>query len=137
MRRDLDALLAFLEARAAMPFAWGRSRNDCVSFAAQAVRVQTGRSLASLIGRHRWSTALGAARVLKRRGGIEAALDRALAPVAPAQAMRGDVAGAPDDRLGLRLMIVEGTTLVGPGENGLVREPRAAMVKAWSAVARP
>lgn len=111
-----------------MPFDW--KQNDCARFAAAIVEAQTGkRPLKGL----RWGSAAGARRVLERLGGMEAALDARLRPVAPALAQRGDVAGVPDHALGLRLMIVEGVTLVGPGERGLKREPRSAMTHAWSA----
>lgn len=129
MVRDVEALLRFLAERTAMPFAWGPHANDCVSFAAGAIRAQTGRRL---LPDRRWSTALGAARVLKEFGGIENAVSNRLAPIAPALARRGDVAGVPDPLLGIRLLIVEGATLAGPGERGLVRLPRRMMTRAWS-----
>jgi hypothetical protein len=31
-------------------------------------------------------------------------------------------------------MVIEGETLVGPGEHGLIRLPRSVMLRAWSAV---
>jgi hypothetical protein len=133
MRRDLEALLRLIEARQAVPFAWGRP-GDCVSFAAAAIHAQFGRDP---IGRHRWTTRRGALRVARRLGGIAAACDAQLTPIAPAMAMRGDIAGVEDELLGIRLMVVEGETLVGPGEHGLVRMQRAAMVRAWSAEPPP
>lgn len=130
MDRDIEALLRFLEQRSAMPFKWGRRRNDCVSFAAAAVRAQTGRNP---LGKIRWTTPYGAARVLKAKGGLAKAVSGKLAHIAPAMASRGDVAGVPDKRFGVRLMIVEGATLAGPGERGIERLPRSAMVMAWDA----
>lgn len=126
--RDYDAMLAAIAARAAMPFDW--KANDCARFAAAIVEAQTGkRPLRGL----RWSTAAGAKRVLDRLGGMEAAVSARLLPIAPAEAQRGDIAGVPDANLGLRLMVIEGGTLVGPGEHGLKRQPRTAMTHAWSA----
>jgi hypothetical protein len=127
MKRDHLALLRFLEERSAMPFEWGR--NDCVSFAARAVRVQTGRRL---LGRLRWRSLTGARRNIERLGGLETAIDERLERIAPAEAMRGDIAGVPNDVFGIRLMIVEGASLAGPGTRGVRRLPRSAMVAAWS-----
>src|SRR3546814_3100758 len=62
---------------------------------------------------------------------METAMDRRMARVAPALAMRGDIAGVPDPLTGLRLMVVEGAMLVGPGAAGLERQPRCAMTIAW------
>lgn len=126
--RDYEAMTAAIAARGTVPFDW--KANDCARFAAAVVEAQTGkRPLKGL----RWRTAAGAKRVIERLGGMEAALDARLTPVPPSMAKRGDVAGVPDDELGLRLMIVEGATLVGPGPKGARREPRSAMTHAWSA----
>lgn len=128
MMRDFDALLRFIADRANTPFGWEQP-NDCVSFANKAGQAQTGRSH---LGRLRWKSKDGARRVIEREGGIEAAMDKRLRRIAPALAQRGDVAGVPDTQFGLRLMIVEGATLVGPGSRGLRRSPRGDMVAAWS-----
>jgi hypothetical protein len=126
--RDYDAFVALLDARMRAPFAWGRRANDCVSFAGAAVLAQTGEDL--LADLPDWTTAIGATRALKRVGGLVAAVDARLSPVPNALAQRGDVALI-DART---LMIIEGPTLVGPGASGLVRRPRADMIRAWSAV---
>lgn len=129
MLRDLDALLRLIEARQTRPFAW-RQPDDCVSFAVLAIRAQFGWNP---LERLRWSSKRGAARVLKRLGGLEAAADARLIKIAPARAMRGDIAGVADPLFGVRLMVVEGDTLVGPGDRGLRRMPRSTMIRAWSA----
>lgn len=129
MARDLEALLGFLAERAAMPFRWGRRRNDCVSFAANAVQAQTGRDPLEGLD---WATQAEARALLRELGGLEAAIDARLTRIAPAMACRGDVAGVIDRRLGRRLMIVEGATLAGPGKGGVVRLPRREMITAWS-----
>jgi hypothetical protein len=129
MNRRLDRLFAFIEARSGVPFAWAQPF-DCVSFALGAVKAQTKRRLT---GRLRWRTLAGARRAIEQAGGIEQALDAKLKRIAPAEAQRGDIAGVPDDLFGVRLMIVEGATLVGPGVRGLRRMPRSSMVSAWSA----
>lgn len=127
MARDLAALSAYLADRAGMPFAWGRKGNDCVSFAAGAVQAQTGRDV--LCGLD-WRSEKGARRRVAVMGGLESAVtSRMGAPIAPARAHRGDVAGVMVDG-GMALMIVEGATLVGPENRRL---PRGAMIRAWSA----
>ena len=132
--RDLDALFVLLEERARRPFAWGRGRNDCAGFVLAAIAAQTGRDILPTVT---WTTRRGAARVLRRLGGLEAAFDARLTPIAPAFARRGDVAAIVDERLGISVMIVEGTVLVGPGTRGLTRLPRSAMIRAWSVEPRP
>jgi hypothetical protein len=129
MERDLAALLAFLGERAAMPHAIGRWANDCISFAFEAARVQTGHDA---LGGLRWSTLRGGLRVIAREGGVEAGFDARFRRIAPAMAKRGDIAGVADEALGLHPMIVEGETLVGPGEKGQLRLPRRLMLAAWS-----
>lgn len=112
-----------------MPFAWGSSANDCVSFAAAAAGAQTG--VDHLVGLE-WEDEAGAYRALDVEGGLEAAMSKRLRAIAPAMAQRGDVAGVMSGNE-LGLMIVEGETLVGPGPRGLRRRRRAEMVCAWSA----
>lgn len=129
--RDHLALVDLLEARMRAPFAWGKRANDCASFAATAVAVQGG---PDVLGRlPDWSTQRGAVRVLRQRGGLEAIVGTLLAAVPTALAARGDVALVMTST-GPALMVVEGATLVGPGPSGLVRRPRADMVRAWSAL---
>ena len=129
--RDTEALVAFIESRMRAPFAWGKGRNDCISFFGGAVLAQTGvNRLAALPN---WTTQRGALRVLKGLGGLEAAIDSVLTPVAMAQAARGDGALV-KTASGLAVMVIEGETLVGPGLDGTERLPRAAMIRAWSAV---
>lgn len=129
MLRDLDALLRLIEARQSRPFGWAQP-NDCVSFAMAAIRAQFGWSP---LGRLRWRSERGALRAVRSVGGLETAMDARMRAIAPARAMRGDIAGVADRLLGISLMVVEGDTLVGPGANGLKRLPRAAMIRAWSA----
>lgn len=131
MVRNYERLFQFLEDRAAMPFGWARSRNNCVTFAARAVRAQTGRNP---LGDLRWNNLEEGRALLDKLGGLEAAVSERLQPIAPAMAQRGDIAGVEDKRFGLRLMVVEGATLVGPGARGARRLPRSAMIAAWSAM---
>jgi hypothetical protein len=128
MGRNVEALLAFLAERSAMPHAIGRERNDCASFAIEAAFVQTGHDAFAGLS---WTTLREGLRLLEREGGVEAALDMRFARITPAIAQRGDFAGVPDPEFGLHPMIVEGDTLVAPGARGLKRAPRRRMVAAW------
>jgi hypothetical protein len=131
MVRDYEALHRYVASHMRTPFAW--DGHCCVIHAADAVLAQTGvDKLAAYRGR--WKTARGAARLLTRLGGMEAAVSTVLTPVSPAMAQRGDVAGWRDQHGRVQLAIIEGETLVGPGEHCQMRLPRAAMVCAWSAV---
>lgn len=126
--RDLQALFEFLEERLSVPFAW-KGQRDCVSFSLEAVRRQTGIDL--LEGIPRWNSRAQALSTARDLGGLEHALDERMARVPPALAKRGDVAALPDKLFGVGLMIVEGSTLVGPGKYGADRLPRNRMVQAW------
>lgn len=125
--RDTAALIAFIDSRQNMPYWWGE--NDCISFAAGAVEAATGKDHLKGL---RWSTQASAMRVLKRAGGIEAALDKRFKRIPPSMAKMGDIAGVPDAVLGIHPMIVEGEKLVCPGDEGSRRAPRRAMTVAWS-----
>jgi hypothetical protein len=125
--RDIPALLEFINSRQTMPYWWGE--NDCATFVGGAVNAATGKDPLKGL---RWSSQAGAMRVLKREGGMEAALDKRFKRVAPSMAKRGDIAGVPDPVLGIHPMIVEGEKLVAPGDGGNKRIPRRAMVVAWS-----
>jgi hypothetical protein len=129
MAVDREALAGFLAGRLAMPFAWGREANDCVGFVLAAIEALSGHDVLPGVT---WTTERGAARVIRRLGGLERAVDARLRPIAPAAALRGDVAAIADERFGVSLLIVEGSSLVGPGGRGLKRLPRSAMTKAWS-----
>lgn len=133
MRRNIEALLLYLEQRGPMPHAWGDHANDCISFANGAVKAQTRRSP---IGRLSWKNERQALALLKRHGGIEAILDARFERIAPAQAHRGDLGAIADERFGLHPVLVEGRTLCSPGDRGLKRCPRAALVAAWD-ITRP
>lgn len=133
MTRDLAALIAFLDSRHAVPHAWGRRANDCAGFALAAVEAQTGVDPAPGVT---WSSRAGALRIIRRFGSLEAAFDAHFERIAPAMAMRGDIAAVPDEQFGIHPMIVEGVQLVAPGDFGNRRAPRSAMVCAWSALAQ-
>lgn len=130
--RDAAALVAFIESRVRTGFAWGKDANDCVSFFGAAIEAQTGANPLADLG-HSWTSARGAARVLRRYGGLSAAIDSKLTQIAPALAARGD-GGLVETATGHAVMVVEGEYLVGPGPSGLARRPRRDMIRAWSAV---
>lgn len=110
------------------PFAWGA--NDCVTFALDAVRAQTGVNLRPQLG-CTWSSARGAQKALAARGGLKAAVDSVLRRVARARAHRGDIGLALVDGREF-LVVIEGDLVVGPGVAGLVRLPRGVLLAAWS-----
>ncbi len=129
MIRDLDALLEEIARRDPLPFDWGG--NDCARYAGACVAAQAGADpLAGLV----WVDEASARALLTTLGGLEAAVDARLRRIAPAFAMRGDIAGIADTDLGVTLMVVEGQTLVGPGDRRARRMPRGAMIAAWSAL---
>jgi hypothetical protein len=129
--RNYEGLLRYLAQRSRTPFAWGRDANDCVSHMLGALEAQgTPLDPATLPA---WSSERGAARVLARLGGLEAALGGWLRPIAPAMAQRGDIAGVIGPDGTMAVLIVEGDTLVGPSPAGHQRLARSRMVRAWSA----
>jgi hypothetical protein len=129
MNRDFIALVETIEQRQSRPFRWRRGR-ECVGFSAACIAAQTGRD--PLTDLPSWRTRREALAVAEAEGGLEAAIDKRFVRIPPALAQRGDIAGLPDDLFGVRLMIVEGDTLVAPGAEGLIRSPRSEMIVAWS-----
>lgn len=127
--RDHVALVALIEERMRTPLTWGKRANDCVSFAGAAALAQTGEDFLKALPD--WNTQRGAVRVLKALGGLEAAVDGVLSPVPLAMAQRGDIGLVEIDGVA-SLMVIEGETLVGPGDAGQVRRPRSDLRKAWS-----
>lgn len=127
--RNYPALMQYLYDRSQMPFAWGT--NDCVTFAAGAVQAQTGVDVLADIPK--WTTEAEARAILATYGGLDAAVSKLLAEVHPAKAHRGDVGACNSVNGGLLLVVVVGQAVVGPDLRGLKHQPRAVMVKSWSA----
>lgn len=128
MRREdwPERLAAFLDERATAPFVWGR--NDCVTFAADWILDATGVDVIADI-RGKWRSESGAARTIRKLGGLAAATSLRLAPVGLGLAHRGDV-GLID--LGLpALVIIDGDLVAGPGVAGIVRARRENLIAAW------
>lgn len=116
-------LADYIAANLSTPFAWGAW--DCVHFAAGWAHVVTGRDY--LEGMRGWKTEQGAARAIKRAGGLAAALDSRLNRIHPNLAKDGDVAlykGA--------LCLFSGPHIVGPGPTGLIFIDRTEAECAWS-----
>lgn len=131
--RNWPAWTRYIAGHSRTPFAYDAAGIDCGRFAAGAIEALTGRNP---LGRLAWKNATGARMQIARLGkgaGFEAAVSALLTPIPPAHAHRGDIAGVADDALGVRLMVIEGATLVGPGDQGQRRQPRSAMIMAWSA----
>ena len=119
----MSRLDAFVRTVWDAPFEWGQ--NDCCTVAAGVVQACTGvDAMADLRGSYEGE--LGAARPIKRLGGLDHALTTRLGPVVPvAMAQAGDI-GLGDDG---RLVFCGGAHWKGPGDFGLVttNEP----VKVW------
>jgi hypothetical protein len=128
--RNLPQLFAFIEGQTERRFNW-RGQRDCVAFMAGCVKAQTG---IDPRGDYRWRNRREAHAIIVAEGNLMMAIDARFDRVVPSMAARGDIAAVPDDVFGIRLMIVEGDMLVGPGEHGLERQPRSAMRVAWDAM---
>lgn len=131
-------LAAFLMRRRRLAFAWGRT--DCLMTAADWVAEMRGFDPAAR-WRGRYTTALGAARVLARAGyaSLEEALDAVLETVQPVRAQRGDlvllpVPGREDAGESLARMavgIVTGPEAMVPQPEGVADLPVRLAVGAW------
>lgn len=124
-----ERLAAYIEQRRHAPFKW--AEQDCATFAFDAVEAMTGADpIADLRGR--WTTARGAARILNRLGGLEAATSAYLGePKSATFAQRGDVVIVP---IGGRdsLAICTGVVLAGAGVSGIEWWPMTQARLAWS-----
>lgn len=105
-------LARFIESRAKTPFAWGS--HDCCAFTAGAFREVTGCD--AMLVHSEYSTALGAARVLKAAGGIERIPElHRLARQPVLMARRGDVMSYEiDGRISLGVCAGEASFFAGP-----------------------
>lgn len=127
--RDLIAVARFIGTRHQVPYAWGRGANDCVGFAFDAAEAATGIRPAPELD---WTSKRSALATIRRLGGLEAGLDRFFERVPAAFALPGDIAAVEDADLGIHPMVVDGVTLVCPGDRGLRRCPRKHMMWAWN-----
>lgn len=126
-----DLLTDFLRAAARRPFIWGR--DDCAQFVAAWVEARRG---ANPGAGWCYRSPIGAARILKRRGGMAAHFDGCLTPLGIVRTdapKRGDIAIV-DTEQGEIAGIVLGASIAclrGPGI--IVRHRSTApLVAAWS-----
>jgi hypothetical protein len=130
--RDWQSRLAsFIASREAAPFEWGC--NDCALFVVDAVQSICGHDAAADV--RGYSTALEAARVVDRLGGMRAiGASRFGEEIVPALAQVGDVGLAVLDGRET-LMLCGGSRWLGPGPDGLVRLPAGAEISAaWRCI---
>jgi len=137
-----ERLNDFLGAAHGRLFLWGKW--DCCLFSADAVLAMTGIDV-GVVFRGKYTTAVGAARAVKRYGGgtLEDAMDKMAAQnrwlsCLPLMAKRGDVVlvgpkYAPG-RFGGAMGIVRGADIACVTEDGLVSIPLDSAVRAWSIV---
>lgn len=128
------AFIAYLAQRERWAFGYGPEGRvqDCARFCDGGVLAFHGVAPLAAFAGH-WTTARGAARVIRRAGGLAAAVSSVMEPVSVSLARRADVALFIDAKGTEALALVEGATLVGPAAGvGLARLPRGAMVRAWT-----
>lgn len=129
--RDYGAWAAYLEDRASWTFGYTPEprMQDCARWIAGGLVALTVRNpLSEFNGR--WTSEIGAARVIRRHGGMISAVGSVLNEVLPTFAQRGDVALTESGAL----TFVLGDLLVGLDEaRGYVYLPRASAVQFWSA----
>lgn len=121
-----DRLIAYIDARAEAPFAWGP--NDCCTYAADGVMAITGEDPMPEL-RGAYADAASALRLIAEKP-LRDRLAEKFTTVPTGMARRGDVAIVNQEGREI-VMIVEGATLVGPGAEGAVRLPRKAMLAAF------
>jgi hypothetical protein len=126
------ALALFLEEKRNEPFAWGV--NDCCTFVCDWLAILTGVDPAADF-RGKYSDALGAKRVLKKRGGLEAIALRAAkrwgwAPVPVREAQRGDLVLCEMPE-GLAAGVCFGAVAAFAGAVGVVTQPMTKCRRAW------
>jgi hypothetical protein len=124
----------FLSERAALPFEWGK--NDCCLFACDGILTTTGLDPAAKIYRGKYHDKLGAARLLRKQGGVERLAARVCkahgfkgCPVAMAR--RADIVLFNMPGVGLTLGICDGARSAFVAEGGLVWYPTLQCRRAW------
>lgn len=129
MSRDPHALIAYLEEREGWVFGYGPEpkTHDCARFCGGGVEAVTGENPLKRFT-SQWSTRRGARRVLAAHGGMASAVSEVMTPVALTLAARGDVGLTHDGAL----VLIEGDTVAGVTDRGLIRLPRDAVAQAWT-----
>jgi len=128
-----EKLHAFIEARRAMPFKWGK--NDCCLFACDAVIEMTGIDLAAEY-RGKYNSALGAYRLINHHGGVVGAFKRACAPAGIEEvdvkfAQTGDVVAIDSGKHGMALGICLSHLSVFASSQGAVFLPPSRWLNVW------
>lgn len=125
-----ELLAAFVEERRHMPFEWGR--NDCATFAADAVLAMTGVDVLQPL-RGRWATEPAAAEVATSMGGLRGGAMALLGPALsrPTQAPRGAVVLARMDGTAILGVRMSGAQWCAPGAQGLLWRPAREVLLAW------
>ncbi len=122
-----ERLATFIEARRPRAFSWGQQ--DCVLFAADAVKEMTGVDLAE--GHRGYSTAKGAAARVEEAGGMRELVASRLPEKHPGLAQRGDVVLVEVDGRESFGVVAGNGYWCGPGIDGLVFRPMAEVVAAF------
>jgi hypothetical protein len=127
-----ELLAAAIEERRRLPFQWGP--NDCVSSASSIIAAFTGVDLMREF-RGAYSSALSAARVFARHGGMEALVSRVCAENGvPACALREVRRGNLSMHLingRLSLGVVNGAGAWAPAADGLAANPLSTAIRFW------
>jgi hypothetical protein len=121
-----EQLIAFVEVRRRMPFAWGS--NDCALFAADYVLRITGVDLAATW--RGYDSAEGAAAHIAKVGGMPAFV-ASLTPREPNLAQRGDIVLADIEGRETFGLAVGSGLWAAPGEAGVVFRPMSDVLKAF------
>lgn len=132
-------LIALIEERQDMPFAWGI--HDCVLWAAAAVEAMTGARIELLGDPPSWSGPEGALRAIRRTDAADLAelADRALGErFGPLRAGVGWIVAAPSTEgeaaggaFGLALGVMWRGAALFAGADGLLPQPPARLVASW------
>jgi hypothetical protein len=122
-----ERLHDLIENRREAVFCWGQ--RDCCMFAADVMLAMTGVDFAAAL-RGRYSTAKGAARLLKRHGGVEGVANRHLRQIPKLSAGRGDIVSI-DTPDGPALAVCLGRQIAAQGQQGLLFMDMNAALSAW------
>lgn len=124
-----ERLVDYVAQRDARKFEWGNAAQDCCSFANGGVIALTGEDLMADIPPY---ASAEEADLILADTSLEALMDARLTRRAsPGMAQRGDV-GLATIKERPTLMLVEGTTIVGPGLRRLEHLPRSLLLIAWA-----
>jgi hypothetical protein len=122
-------LAAFIEQRRALPFDW--RTNNCAFMACDWIAQLTGGYDPAKSYRRRCTSALTAARLLKKHGDLATLAAQGWPEIEPRRAWRGDIASTITPE-GEALGIVIGIHVAHAGPNGLVFTPLGCARRAWS-----